>query len=192
MRIGISGTHCCGKSTLIDAFLKNHPDYAHEPEAYELLQDINGDSFGAEPSAEDYFTQLEFHVERLKHYLPGNRVIFERSAVDYLAYLDSLIDLGRDGADVHLTKRAIKVTQEAVQELDVIAFLPLARPVDDIEDEDRELRLAVNARLEELLISDCLGIFDDRPVVIELAGTTSRRLENLQTALRSIAGKTTQ
>ncbi len=40
MRVAISGTHCCGKSTLIDAFLLAHSDYVHEPEAYVALQDM--------------------------------------------------------------------------------------------------------------------------------------------------------
>lgn len=29
MRVAISGTHCCGKSTLIDAFLLGHRDYIY-------------------------------------------------------------------------------------------------------------------------------------------------------------------
>ena len=39
MRVAISGTHCCGKSTLIDEFLSAHPDFAHEPEPYTVLQE---------------------------------------------------------------------------------------------------------------------------------------------------------
>jgi len=39
MRIAISGTHCCGKSTLIDELLITHPEFHHEPEAYEAMED---------------------------------------------------------------------------------------------------------------------------------------------------------
>jgi hypothetical protein len=56
MRIAISGTHSCGKSTLIDEFLTTHPEFHHEPEAYEALGD-RGEEFSAEPSADDWHTQ---------------------------------------------------------------------------------------------------------------------------------------
>ena len=39
MRVAVSGSHSVGKSTLIAAFLSRHPEYAHEPEAFEVLAD---------------------------------------------------------------------------------------------------------------------------------------------------------
>ena len=57
MRVAISGTHCCGKSTLIDAFLSSHDTYSHEPEPYEALQDLYGEDFGAEPGADEFSAQ---------------------------------------------------------------------------------------------------------------------------------------
>ena len=68
MRVAISGTHGCGKSTLIDAFLIGHGDYLHEPEPYEVLQDLYGEAFGAEPTAYEFYRQLEYQVERLSNY----------------------------------------------------------------------------------------------------------------------------
>src|SRR6185295_8260084 len=96
MRIAISGTHCCGKSTLIDQFLLAHPDFAHEPEPYEALQDDYGETFAAEPCAEDFYRQLEYNAGRLREYGRGDRVIFERSPADYLAYMLALSALHRD------------------------------------------------------------------------------------------------
>ena len=32
MRIVVSGSHCSGKSTLIEDFVAAHPEYVHEPE----------------------------------------------------------------------------------------------------------------------------------------------------------------
>lgn len=49
---------------------------------YEALQDLYGEAFAAEPSADDFYRQLEYHVGRLHHYRVGNRVMFERSPVD--------------------------------------------------------------------------------------------------------------
>jgi hypothetical protein len=72
MRVAISGTHGCGKSTLIDAFLLTHGEYVHEPEPYEALQEVYGEAFAAEPSAEDFYRQLEYLVGRLHEYPAGD------------------------------------------------------------------------------------------------------------------------
>lgn len=185
MRVAISGTHCCGKSTLIDAFLLHHSDYVREPEAYEALQDVYGEAFAAEPSAEDFYRQLEYHVGRLREYRDGDCVIFERGPVDYLAYLLALGELGRDTADARLVKHSLEKVRSAIDLLDVIVFLPADRGGGVSDSEDPKLRRAVNARLEGMLIGDDFGLFTaDRPSVLEASGTTAQRLRTLETALR--------
>lgn len=124
MRVAISGTHCCGKSTLIEAFILGHRDYLHEPEPYETLQDLYGEAFAAEPSADDFYRQLEYHLERVYEYRPGDRVIFERSPVDYPAYLLALGDLDRATADARLAARSIAMARDGVAQLEVIVYLP--------------------------------------------------------------------
>jgi hypothetical protein len=183
MRVAISGTHCCGKSTLIDAFLSSHAEYAHEPEPYEILTDLYGEDFGAEPSAEDFFRQLEYHVGRLHQYSPGDRVIFERSPADFVAYLLALDDLKRDGADAALTRRSIAVAESAITLLDLIVYVS-ATDVAAAQFEDPELRSAVDVRLERIVLDDDFGLFkNDRPSVLELAGTIAQRLTGLEAAL---------
>ena len=39
MQVLVSGTHFMGKSTLIEDFIKKHPDYKAEIELYYKLQD---------------------------------------------------------------------------------------------------------------------------------------------------------
>jgi AAA domain len=179
MRVAVSGTHCSGKSTLIDAFLSAHAEYVYEPEPYEALNE----GFGAEPSAEDFFRQLEYNIERLHQYRSGDRVIFERSPADFVAYLLALEDLDRDTADAELTKQSITVAGNAVALLDLIVYVP-ATDVPAPESEDPKLRRAVDARLERMLLDDDLGLFtNDRPSILELTGTTAQRLRGLEAAL---------
>jgi hypothetical protein len=183
MRLAVSGTHCSGKSTLIESFLLLHPEYMYEQEAYEAL-----DSFPAEPSAEDFFPQLEYHITRLQKYRPNDRVIFERSPVDYVAYLKSLVDLRRDSGDRRLLEHSIRLAKDALEFLDLILYLP-ARDIDpDIPaDEDLALRSAVDEQLISILVDNELDLINrNRPVVIEAAGTTAQRLRILEAALTSI------
>jgi hypothetical protein len=183
MRVAVSGTHCSGKSTLIDAFLSAHAEYVYEPEPYEALNDLYGEGFGAEPSAEDFFRQLEYQIERLHQYRLGDRVIFERSPADFVAYLLALDDLGRDTADAALTKQSITAAKNAVVSLDLIVYVP-ATDVPAPELEDPKLRRAVDVRLERMLLDDDLGLFaNDRPLILDLAGTTVQRLRGLEAAL---------
>jgi len=182
MRIAISGTHCCGKSTLIDEFLLTHPDFAHEPEAYELLQEEYGERFAAEPCAEDFYRQLEFNADRLRQYKSGFRVIFERSPADYLAYMIGLAELRRDSDATRVLEGSLEIAREAISHLDLILFLRATGEVD--VSEDPKLRRVVNNRLEGVLIDNELDLYTaNHPTVVEASGTTTQRLRTLENIL---------
>ena len=188
MRIAVSGTHCCGKSTLIDAFLLNHPDFSHEPEPYIVLQEEYGEDFAAEPSLDDFHRQLEFNVQRLRCYHFGERVIYERSPVDFLAYLMAINDLQRDATNTRIIEDSLDVVIEAIQLLEVIVFLPLDVDDDVIfgtpDSEDLELRRAVDSRLANILNGDDLDLFSaSGPKVLEAHGSTTQRLQTLEAFL---------
>ena len=187
MRIAISGTHCCGKSTLIDEFLRAHPDYVHEPEPYTVLQEDYGEAFAGEPCAEDFYRQLEFNAGRLRHYAFGECVIFERGPVDFLAYMLALKDLRRDEDALRVVDASLDMVTNAILFLDVIVFLPASGvSSSEISDsEDPKLRSAVDSRLVAILTDDDFGLFGaERPLVVEATGTTAQRLQTLEGALR--------
>lgn len=185
MRIAVSGTHCSGKTTLIEEFLRVHPDFAHEPEAYTVMAEDYGEEFSSEPGADDFYRQLEFNVERLRRYPAAARVIFERSPVDYLAYLLALKDLKRDDVDF-IVEAALPIILDAIRHLDLIVFLPLAE-ADGIEmpaSEDPKLRWAVDARLVAILADDEFGLFSSAGlIIVEARGSTAQRLRILENAL---------
>jgi len=185
MRLAISGTHCSGKSSLVEAFLLAHPEFTHEPEAYFQLQELYGESFSAEPSSDDFLQQLEYHSERLQQYQPGSRVVFDRCAIDYVAYLQALIDLKRHAADVVILNRSIDLARNAFQLVDIVVFLPANRSHIYVPDEeDPELRAAVDTNLERFLLNDELDLFgDERPIVLEVCGTIEQRLEMIEMAI---------
>jgi predicted ATPase len=171
VRIAVSGTHCCGKSTLVADFLAAHRDYIHEPEPYEWLQET--EPFADQPSADDFYRQLEFSVERLRGYERGARVIVERSPVDFVAYL-----LALGAAD--LADRALAIAAEGIRHLDLIVFLPL-NDRDGIiapDAEDLELREAANECLVEIFAGEEIEL----PPVIDVRGTPAERLAALERA----------
>src|SRR6185369_9745107 len=90
MRIAVSGTHGVGKSTLIDEFLRVHPEFVHEPEPYTVMVEDFGEEFSAEPCVEDFVRQVEFNIARLHQHAAGENVIYERCPVDFLAYIQAL------------------------------------------------------------------------------------------------------
>lgn len=196
MRIAVSGTHCSGKTTLIEEFLRAHPDFAHEPEAYTVLVEGYGEEFSAEPGADDFYRQLEFSVERLGRYAAGEQVIFERSPVDYLAYLLALKDLNRDHAPVRTTcvsgwpnsvvQTAFSMVEEALRNLDLIVFLRLnqADGIEPPDDEDPKLRRAVNSRLAAIFEDDEFGFVGAAgPKIVTASGSTAQRLRAIETAI---------
>lgn len=184
MRIAISGTHCCGKSTLIDEFLITHSEYTHEPEAYEALQDEHGESFGAEPSAEEFRRQLEHCVDRLEQYRESDNVIFERCPADYLAYMLALRDLGRDFQASQVAAESVGIAKSGMKRLDIVVFLRLDKEDFEVSDEeDPELRRLVDEKLESILIDNGFDLFSEL-LIIGPPGSTSKRLQLLEAVLR--------
>jgi|SRR5215471_1990801 len=190
MRIAVSGTHCCGKSTLISEFLVKYPGFAHEPEPYVTLQESYGEIFPAEPSVDDYFRQLEFNVERLKEYKAGDRVIYERSPVDFLAYVLALYELQREKQACWFVQRSLEIASTAVALLDLIVFLPIEDDEELIDAEDNELRSAVNSRLVGILCEGEFNMFrNNKPCVMEARGTTAQRLSMIEAAIERRRGR---
>lgn len=188
MRIAISGSHCSGKTTLIDEFLRAHPDFSHEPEPYTVLVEDYGEEFSSEPCADDFYRQLEFNVARLRGYPHGDRVIYERCPADYLAYILALKDLNPDDAHDGLIETVLGMVLDAIRNLDLIVFLPLD-DADGIEMPDLEfpkLRAAVDSRLAAIFGDDEFGIVSSGgATVIEARGSTVQRLQTLEAAMES-------
>src|ERR1051325_3706236 len=151
MRIAVSGTHGVGKSTLIDEFLGKHPEFVHEPEPYTVLVESLGEEFSDKPNVEDFFRQLEFNIDRLGQHAPGEKVIYERCPIDFLAYIDAL--------EPREVEALLNPVSKAMQNLDLIVYLPLT-----IESEYPKLQKAVDRRLNMMLLDDEFGIVSARVV----------------------------
>jgi predicted ATPase len=175
VRIAVSGTHCSGKTTLVEAFLERNPEYAHEPEPYEWLAETRGADFSAELTAADAWQQLEISVERVSVHAPGSNVIAERSPIDFLAYLEALRTLGREDTS-EMLDAARDLASSGMAHVDLLVILPLNDDIEPPDDEDPELRDAMNSALLEIVD----GELDQH---LEIAGTPQRRLAVLAAAV---------
>lgn len=168
MRIAVSGTHSVGKSTLIDEFLRLHPEFEHEPEPYTVLVEDHGEEFSAEPCVEDFLRQLEFNLERLGQHASGEKVIYERCPLDFLAYLSAL--------DSNPPGSLLKRVSNAMQHLNLIVYLPLEH---EGGAEYPKLQRAMDHELSDILTSTNV-------TVIEATGSTAQRLHTVENALMNI------
>lgn len=181
MRIAVSGTHCSGKTTLVEDFLERHSEYVHEPEPYEWLAEARGGISSAELTATDAWQQLEISVERLSLHGPGSNVMAERSPLDFLAYLEALRTLGREDTSP-MIDAARELASRGMENVDLLVVLSLSDDIEVPEDEDPKLRNAMNSCLLEILDEELDRMAGDVRLA-ELVGTRARRLAALEAAI---------
>jgi hypothetical protein len=157
---------------LIDEFLRVHPDFLHEPEPYTVMVEDLGEEFSDEPNVEDFRRQLEFNIDRLRQHAPGEKVIYERCPIDFLAYVDALAASSAEAL--------LEPVSKAMQNLELVVYLPLDKD-QTLESEYPKLQKAVDRRLNTMLLDDELGIINTR--VVEARGSTAQRLRAVENAI---------
>lgn len=167
MRIGISGSHSTGKSTLAEELAARMVDYEVAEEAYHLMV-ADGESFSAPPTDVEYESMLERSVRELANHHSQN-VLFDRTPLDYLAYL------AISRRDVRSTfDEWLPATRVALKRVDALIFVPIEEPdrVSASVIELAKMRRRVDGLLREVLVEDAwrLGI-----PVLEVNGSATTR-----------------
>jgi AAA domain len=181
MMVGISGTHGTGKTTLAGALCARLPDHVVADEPYYLLEE-QGYEFGFPPSPEDYRALLACSLRSLSSppLLPG--VVFDRTPLDYLAYLAATgADPPAEGGPASL--------RPAFARLDLLVITPITAETERVlpAAELPGLRSRMNDALLELVYGDPLNAWADIPV-LELTGPLDRRLDAVLAALGAGSG----
>jgi predicted ATPase len=175
MRVGISGTHGTGKTTLAEALCAHLPGHVAVDEPYYLLAD-EGYEFGAPPSPEDYRAMLSCSVRSMTQ-AGSDAVIFDRTPLDYLAYLAAV---GADPA----SEAGPAGLRTAFARLDLLVITPITPETERMlpPPELPLLRAQVNDALLDLVYDDPLGAWEAIPV-LELSGPLDGRLAAVLAAL---------
>jgi AAA domain len=177
MRIGISGTHGTGKTTLAEALCAHLPGHVTAEEPYHLLEE-EGYEFEFPPSLDDYRAMLTRSVRTLSSPSPLHAVVFDRTPLDYLAYLAAT------GADAEPEADAAAI-QSAVATLDLLVLTVItpeterALPTPELP----RLRSAMNDALLEIVNSDPLDLSRDVPLQV-LDGPLDDRLRTVLNLVR--------
>jgi hypothetical protein len=176
MRIGISGTHGTGKTTLAGELSAHLPGHITADEPYYLLEE-EGYEFGFPPSPDDYRALLARSLRSLTEPSPLPGVIFDRTPLDYLAYLAAT------GADAEREADPAAL-RPALASLDLLVITVITPETERLlpTPELPELREAMNDALLELVYADPLDAWADLPV-LELDGPLDARLPAVLAAL---------
>ncbi|MEU7875086.1 AAA family ATPase [Dactylosporangium sp. NPDC049140] len=179
MRVGISGTHGTGKTTLVEALCAHLPGHAAADEPYYLLEE-EGYEFQFPPSLDDYRALLTRSVRSLCEPSSPSDVIFDRTPLDYLAYMAAA---GADPAE----EVDGALLRPAFASLDLLVITVITPTTERMlpAAELPGLRSRANAMLLELVYEDPLSSWADTPV-LELSGPLDSRLHTVLTALEQV------
>ena len=176
MRVGISGTHGTGKTTLAEELCACLPGHVVADEPYYLLEEEEHE-FGFPPSPEDYRAMLARAARSMTSPSLPAGVIFDRTPLDYLAYLAAT------GADPPGEPGAAAL-RRAFAGLGLLVITPITAETEQAlpAAELPALRSRMNDALLDLVYDDPMSAWGDIPV-LELSGPLRGRLDAVLAAL---------
>ncbi|MET9216943.1 MULTISPECIES: AAA family ATPase [unclassified Nocardia] len=175
MRIGVSGPHGTGKTTLVHELCSRFTELTPIEEPYVLLEE-DGHDFEYPPSRADYRAQLTRSIHLLTTEPDGS--VFDRTPLDFLAYLSAT------GLDIESATDTAAL-ESALAALDLLIIVPITPDADRLlpPAEMPGLRRTVNDILLELAYTDPLHLLADIPI-IELTVPLSDRVESIAATIR--------
>lgn len=189
MKIAISGTHCVGKSTFIEDFIKNWPNYTTPEKSYRDYIKEKNLPHSKDGTEESQRLILDAIIEQSQQYSKTDNIIFDRCVLDNLAY-SSWLNLNGKISDKFLDECRI-IIREALKLLDVVFFIPLTKvaPVefeaDELRDDDLKYREEIDNIFKIFLHSyqqqdGRVFAADDAPPMIEIFGNREQRIKLME------------
>jgi predicted ATPase len=186
MKIDVSGTHCTGKSTYVQDFLKNWKNYSTPEKSYRDYIKEKNLPHSKEGTEESQKIILDALIDQQQAYSKDDNVIFDRCVLDNLAY-SSWLNLNGKVSDKFLDESRILV-RETLKMFDVIFYFPITK-VSPIKLEEDELR--DNDPVYRQEIDNIFNIFvesfrsgdgrvfpaDDTAPIIEIFGNREERIK---------------
>jgi hypothetical protein len=186
-KIGIIGTQCIGKSTLIEDMMLQWPQLSRPEKTYRDLVKEKSLPVNKQGTKESQEAILNFLVDEAMATYGKKKMVFDRTPLDNLVYSLWLYDKGTSDIDEAFIDKTVSTVRHALKFYSVLFYLPLIaeNEVPLTEKEQRDVDPVYRAEIDVLF--DALyrardgggsRFFDndDCPVIIPIYGTPLQRI----------------
>jgi len=187
-KIGVMGTQCIGKSTLIEDMILQWPQLCRPERTYrDLIKEkkLKINKTGNKKSQEEI---LNFLVDEAMANYGKKKMIFDRTPLDNLVYSLWLYDKGLGGVDEAFIDKSVALVRNAISSYSILFYLPFCKENDVLLTEapnrniDPEYRSEIGHLFESIYKAWEKGQgsrffnHEDTPPIIPLFGSRQERI----------------
>lgn len=187
MRICVSGTKSQGKSTFIKSFLDNWSMYETPAKTYREVLEKEKLPHAQLTNKDTQWKILNCMIDNFQSYSKGDKVIYNGSALDNLAYTMWAYSKELGDIDNEFVKKSVTLVRESMAYIDMILLMPITTvspmKYKDDTDEDIEFYEEIDNIFKALKydwsINEGSKIFDprDKPAIIDIFGSEQERVQ---------------
>lgn len=193
MRIAISGTGNQGKTTLINDFIQEWPNYKTESSTYRAKLVAEKLPHSKNATKDTQWKILNHMIDEMQLFKSDDYVIMDRCPIDNLVYSLWCFEKGVGDIDKEFIDKCIPLVRESMKHLDIIFFIPITK-FNNIEIEDDGVReidpnyikeidhifKAIQAQYQQHPQENPFFPRDDSPALIEIFGNRHERVEMIK------------
>ena len=190
-KIGIIGTQCVGKSTLVEDMILQWPQLSRPEKTYRDVVKEKNLPVNKNGTKESQQIILDFLCDEVMKNYPKKKMVFDRTPLDNLVYSLWLFDKGLSDIDEEFIDKTVNTVRHALKFYSVIFYLPLVTENDITisEKEQRDVDPVYRAEIDVLFdalyrarTSNGSRFFDgdDCPAIIPIYGNPLQRITMMQ------------
>ena len=125
-KIGIIGTQCVGKTTLIQDMKEKWPTFTTPEKSYRDLVKEKNLPINKTGTKEGQEAILNCLVDQAMENVGKSKIIYDRTTVDNLVYSLWLYDKGLGGVDEAFIDKSVLLVRQSIKFYSVIFYLPFS------------------------------------------------------------------
>ena len=193
MKIAFIGTHCNGKTSLVEEFLQKWPMYKRPVKTYrDLLKEkkVTNNKEGTEESQKAILNALIDEIQEAA--ATGDKdIVFDRCVIDNIVYSLWLNENGKVSNEFIMDSKFLAL--QSLKMIDIIFYLPLREEIKITEKETRDTDPSYRKEIDNIFnalvqtYEKNTGAFfplEDCPAVIRLDGPPDLRCQQIQLYLK--------
>jgi len=192
MRIAFSGSAGIGKTTVVNDFLKNWPNYKKSNESYRDLLKKEKIPINKKVNKDGQWKILNCLVDDLQNTKKGDKILFDRCPLDNIVYSLWSFEKGNSDIDKEFIDKCVPIVSESMRHLDIIFYIPITKAAKLEYKDTREIDIDFNREIDNIFKaveyslhrsgSGACPFFpkDDSPAIIEIFGTPEERIKIIE------------